>query len=239
MGPRMTDSSKDSKKDGLNLMGALLAALIAILLFHYISVILTPKYSRSEVQTFRQGLLGDVWKDFYGSRLVFIGKNVYYYGNNADESLTICLNVNFKNCLIHSKDGSDVSSLEDYLERRRDVKGDKPIILKGDYEIEPQNPFSSGRAIRQEFEVVITWSSIDKLYDFEPPARPISSRTWRHVMYGDEVENSTPYTVMDYFFGYADYKTPILNDVHKDLDDLSPQFVKSAVASSVFKDIVP
>ena len=236
----MTNSGEVAKKDGLRFMEALLASLIALLLLHYTSDILTPKYSRSEIQTFRRGLLGDVWKDSHGSRLIFIGKSVYYYGNSTDESPTIGLNVNFKNCLIHKKDGSDVSNLHDYLERRRDVRGGKPIILKGDYKIELIKPFFNPRAkeIKEDFHIVITWSSIDNLYDFEQPAAPISyRRQLSDRIAGVESSNSSPYAIMDYLFEYMDYKKPVLNEnewcVDPDLR-LPPQFVKSDDADSIF-----
>ena len=236
----MANSSEVDKNDGAIFMKFLLASLIVILLLHYTSVILTPKYSRSELQTFRRGLLGDAWQDAHGSRLIFIGKSVYYYGNSTGELPTILLNVNFKDCLIHKKDGSDSSNLHDYLERRLDVRGDKPIILKGDYKIELINPFFDPRAkeIKEDFHVVITWSSIDNLYDFEQPAAPISyRRQLSDRIAGAESSNSSPYAIMDYLFEYMDYKKPVLNEhewcVDPDLK-LPPQFVKSDDAASIF-----
>ena len=59
----MINSSEADQNDGVKFMKWLLASLVTILLIRYMCVILTPKYSRSEIQTFRQGLLGDVWKD--------------------------------------------------------------------------------------------------------------------------------------------------------------------------------
>ena len=236
----MPNSSEVGKNDGAKLMKLLLASLIVLLLLHYTSVILTPKYSRSELQTFRQGLLGDVWKDARGSRLIFIGKSVYYYRNSTDELPTLLLNVDFKDCLIHKKDGSDSSNLHDYLERRRDERGDKPIILKGDYKIEPISPFFNPRAreIEEDFHIVITWSSIDNLYDFEPPATPITyRRQLSDRIAGVESSNSSPYAIMDYLFEYMDYKNPVLNEYEWCVDPdlkLPPRFVKSDDAASIF-----
>ena len=231
----MPNSSEVGKKDGVKFMKWILASLIAILLLRYTSVILTPKYSRSEIQTFRQGLLGDVWKDADGSRLIFIGKSVYYYGNDTDDSQAISLNVKYKNCLIHKKDGSDSSNLHDYLERRRDVRGEKPIILKGDYKIEEPNSQGLLTSIKEEFYVVITWSSIDNLYDFEQPTAPISySQQLDDEIAGAKSSNSFPYTAMEYHFRYGYCKTPVLNYGFQDPDDWTPQFVKSDDAASIF-----
>ena len=239
----MPNSSEVGKNDGVKFMKWILASLIAILLLRYTSVILTPKYSRSEIQTFRQGLLGDVWKDANGCRLIFIGKSVYYYGNAAtgnaaDDTSTTWLDVNFKDCLIHKKDGSDSSNLRDYLERRRDVRGDKPIILKGDYKIEEPNSLGLLTSIKEEFYVVITWSSIDNLYDFEQPAAPISySQHFIDIsdeIAGVESSNSSPYTILEYHFRYGYCKTPVLNNIGQDPDDWTPHFVKRDDADSIF-----
>ncbi len=206
----MKISSNYHKKSGLKFIELLFLTLVVLLLFRYISAILKPKYSNNELQIYRQGLLGGIWEESNGSRLIFIGSSVFYYNNDSEAFPVINLNFKCEDCLVRKKEESEVFNLSEYLKNRNEVRNDKPIILKGSYKIGQKypsfNPYSND-TIKDDFRVIITWSSVDNTYIFDKSTVP-------------------PITTMDYLSCYIDYKKPVLNDIDWNIDNLSPEFVK-------------